>query len=62
MTVKTMVRACCETFSWTCNSHALCRYREEAPAPTLFADNGVAEAEARGEREKKQDGERDGSN
>jgi hypothetical protein len=37
-------------------------YSEEAPAPTLFAENGVTEAETRGEREKKQDGERGGGN
>jgi hypothetical protein len=41
-TTKTMVCACCETSSWTCNSHCAgqCRgwvldeYGEEAPAPT----------------------------
>jgi hypothetical protein len=26
-TAKTMVRACCETFSWTCNSHCVGRCR-----------------------------------
>jgi hypothetical protein len=49
-TAKTMVRAYCETSSWTRNSHCPCRCRgwcrtntgEKAPAPTPSAENGVA--------------------
>jgi hypothetical protein len=67
--VKTMVRACCETPSWTCNSHfgsvsglVSDEYGEEAPAPTPSAENEWGGGgDMRGER-KKQDDERGGDN
>jgi hypothetical protein len=47
MTAKTMVRACCETPSWTCNIHCESvsglvsdEYGEEVPTPTPSAENG----------------------
>jgi hypothetical protein len=45
-TAKLMVRACCETFSWTSNSHCVgrcrgwCRTKTMAPAPTPSTENG----------------------
>jgi hypothetical protein len=60
-TTKTMVCACCETPSWTCNSH--CReYGEEAPAPTPSAENAWCGGGGMRTERKEADGERGGGN
>jgi hypothetical protein len=49
MMAKTMVRVCCETSSWTCNSHCVGsvsglvsdEYGEDVPAPMPSAYNRV---------------------